>query len=120
MDLKLDSTGDLEFTNNDLVIVDGIDAIKQHLHMRLMTFLGEEFQDETRGVPWFTELLVKNPSFLVIGEILKNVILDTPGITDIISFVFDLSGRTATLDFKVLSVNGFIDFSDQNALRIGI
>lgn len=116
MDLKLNSEGDLDFASNDLVLVDGIDAIKQHLQIRLQTFLGEEFQDETRGVPWFTEILVKNPSFLVIGEIIKDTILDTDNVTDIIDFIFDLSNRTATLDFSCLTTNGIIDFSQKVGL----
>ena len=111
MDLKLGSDGDLVFENNDLVLVDGQEAIKQHLTMRLQEFLGEWFADSTVGVPWISEILIKNPSFLVVQEILKAVILDTPNITDIISFTFDLENREATLSTKVLSTNGIIDFS---------
>lgn len=116
MDLQLDSSGDLDFESSDLVLVDGIDAIKQSLSMRLKTFLGEEFCDETIGVPWFTDILIKNPSFLVVGEILKAKILETKGVTDIISFVFDINDRIATLDCKVLTVNGFINFSESVGL----
>lgn len=116
MDFQLDTDGDIDVSANDLVLVDGIDAIKQSVQMRLKTFLGEEFSDDEVGVPWFTEILIKNPSFLVVGEIIKKKILETRGVTDIISFVFDIDGRTATLDFEALTVNGFINFSE----RIGI
>ena len=112
MDFQLDSSGDIEISRNVLVLVDGIDAIKQSIQMRLKTFLGEQFNDEEVGVPWFTEILIKNPSFLVVGEIIKKKILETRGVTDIISFVFDLDGRTATLEFEALTVNGFINFSE--------
>ena len=113
MDIKLGTDGDIEFTNNDLQLVDDIDAIKQHLSIRLQTFLGEVFFDSTRGVPWFTDILIKNPSFLVVGEILKSQILDTDNVTDIISFNFDLEGREATLETEILTTNGFIDFSQK-------
>ena len=112
MDFQLDTDGDIEIDSNDLILVDGIDAIKQSVQMRLKTFLGEEFSDDEVGVPWFTDILIKNPSFLVVGEIIKKKILETRGVTDIISFVFDIDGRTATLDFEALTVNGFINFSE--------
>lgn len=113
MDLKLGSDGDLDFENNDLVLVDDAAAIKQACAMRLRTFLGEIFSDETRGVPWFQEILIKNPSFLVIGELIKTTILGTDGVSDITKFVFDLDGREATLDFEALTESGFIDFSQK-------
>lgn len=111
MDFKLGSDGDLVFENNDLVLVDGQDAIKQNLTMRLQEFYGEWFADSTVGVPWFSEILLKNVSLLVVQEILKAVILETRNITDIISFTFDLENREATLSTKALSTNGIIDFS---------
>lgn len=113
MDLKLGSDGDLDISANDFVLVDGIDAIKQAVSMRLQTFYGEIFSHATRGVPWFTEILIKNPGFLIIGEILKKTILETDGVTDITKFIFDLSDRVATLDFEGLTENGFIDFSQK-------
>ena len=52
-DLKLnEDTGDLEITNNDLSLTYGVDSRRQHLEIRLRTFLSEWFLDTTVGVPY--------------------------------------------------------------------
>ena len=107
--------GDLAVVNNSLVLVDGADAIRQHLQVRFGLFLGEWFLDEELGVPWFRDVLVKNPSFVVVQEVLKGVILDTPGVVELERFSFDYDPltRVATLAFRCLSTDGFIDFSQE-------
>lgn len=107
--------GDLAVVNNSLVLVDGADAIRQHLQVRFGLFLGEWFLDEELGVPWFRDVLVKNPSFIVVQETLKGVVLDTPGVLELeqFSFEYDNATRVATLDFRCLTTEGFIDFSQE-------
>ena len=114
MDLKLDLTsGDIEVDENDVSIVDGADAIRQHLQIRFGFFLGEWFLDTDLGVPWFRDILIKKPSFVVVQEVLKKIVLDTPGVLQLIEFdfTFDNATREATLDFQCLSDSGVIDFS---------
>lgn len=119
MDLKLVNDGsdpfdgDLDLTNNEVTTVDGADAIRQHLQIRFQFFLGEWFLDVTIGVPWFRDILIKQPSFPVVQDVLKNTALDTPGVIELTKFVFDFvsSDREASLEFDCLSDEGPIDFS---------
>lgn len=113
MDLQLDDDGDLLLTNNALTLTEGTEAIRQHLQTRFRLFLGEWFLDTDAGVPWFTDVLVKRPSFAVVSELLKSVILETPGVLELTEFSFDFDGptREATLEFQCLSSEGIIDFS---------
>ena len=54
MDLKLDATAhDLIIENYDLVLVDGIDLVRQAIKQRLLLVLEEWFLDDTIGVPWY-------------------------------------------------------------------
>lgn len=107
--------GDLKVTDNSLSLVTAADAIRQHLQVRFGLFLGEWFLNEELGVPWFRDVLVKKPSFVVVQETLKGVILDTPGVLEIERFEFDYAAasRVATLSFTCLSTEGFIDFTQE-------
>ncbi len=110
---KLDSTGDLEVVDNKISLTSGADGVKQHLQERFQLFLSEWFLDTTLGVPYYRDILIKNPSFAVVQEILKTTALDTPGVIELtrFDFEFDSSTRTADLDFEVVSTQGLIDFT---------
>jgi len=75
--------------------------------------LGEWFLDTDVGVPWFRDILIKKPSFVVVQEVLKDTILDTPGVLEITKFQFDFNSTTreAELEFSCQTDEGTIDFS---------
>lgn len=108
-DLKLDANGHVTFVNNDLVFVEGSEEVAQLILERLRTFLGEWFLDVTIGVPYFEEVLVKNPT--AAESVLKREIILTPGVLELLEFTFtvDKSTRKATLNFKVISTDGPIE-----------
>jgi len=114
-DLKLvDSTWDLEITNADLVIIEQRDALRQFLKQRLQAFYGEWFLDSSRGLPYFQEILVKNPSFEAVDSLFKREILETAGITELEEFNLDYDNitRSLSLDFRAKSTSGTIDFNE--------
>ena len=112
-DLQLDSTEDIKVAVNDVTLTTGREAIRQHLQIRFQTFLGEWFLDPDEGVPYYQEILKKNPLFSLVSDILKGVALDTPGITKLTKFELDYvtALRKLTLDLKCNSIEGEIDFS---------
>jgi len=112
-DIALDADGDVDVVNNSIYLNDGLEAIRQHMQIRFQLFLGEWFLDEEAGVPWFRDVLIKNPSFVVVQEILKTVVLDTPGVIELLAFDFsyDAKVREANLSFQALTTDGFIDFN---------
>ena len=110
---QLDNEGELQITNNSLTLTEGVEAIRQHLKARFQLFLGEWFLDTDIGVPWFRDILIKKPSFVVVQEILKNTVLDTPGVLELTAFEFDFNStiREANFEFSCLTDEGPIDFS---------
>ena len=114
MDVELNSDWDIEPTGSNLTLVTGADAIKQHLGQRLKTFYGEWFLDMEKGIPYFQQVLKKNPDPVVIDSIFKREIIDTPGILQLLEFdlSIDNATRILALSFKVLSIDGEIDFSE--------
>lgn len=105
--------GDLKLTANSLTLTTGTEAIRQHLQCRFQLFFGEWFLDTEVGVPWFQDILGNKSSFVVVQEVLKGVVLDTPGVLQLLTFNFDYtaSTREITLSFQCLSTEGVIDFT---------
>lgn len=111
MDLLQTATGDLAVTNNTLTFVTGADEVKQRLTQRLRTFLGEWFLDQSRGIPYFQEIMKKNPSSTIVEAIFKNEILGTPGVLAIEYFKITVDNvtRRLYLELKVQAVDGLIE-----------
>ena len=102
-DFKMKVTGqavDLDLSGHRLNIVDGDDAIEQHLLIRLKFFLNEWFLDSRVGVPYFRDILVRNPNIDLIRNIYKTTILDTPGIKSLESIELDIDTATRTLNLS--------------------
>ena len=114
MDLKIDdTTGDI-VVDGDLVTVSESYEVRQYLRSKLKTFLGEWFLDLTVGVPYYEEVFKKNPDAVVIDAAFKEAILSTPGVLELMEFEmgFDNALRKLSLDFKVRSLDGPINFSE--------
>jgi hypothetical protein len=114
-DLRLnEQTYDLDLVNGDLVLTQSDDAIRQLIVQRLRTFLGEWFLDLSVGVPYFQDILKKNPNIQVVDGVLKQTILDTPGVVELLTFELDFESGTRKLkvDCSIRTRTGVIDFSE--------
>lgn len=101
VDAENPDAGDLRLTNGQLTLVDGNDAVRQHLINRLRIFLGEWFLDRRIGIPFFRDILVKNPDRPAIRSIFRRTIRETPGITAVDELLLTVrSDRSARLDFR--------------------
>ena len=116
MDLLLDSaTWDLSTDATDLLLVDGEDAVAQHLSQRLNTFAGEWFLDLRLGVPYLQQVLVKNPDPVVLDSVFKSEIIHTPGIVELQAFELRLDAGTRQLQLSFTAVadsGAIISFSE--------
>jgi hypothetical protein len=114
MDIKLnETTWDVEIENGDLVILDKSFAIQQHVRQRLWIFEGEYFLDQSEGVPWFRSILKKNPDLFAVDALLKDRVLNTPGVLELIEFELDYDASARKLfatQFRVRALDGVVDF----------
>ena len=78
-DVYLDDT-------NSLAMVYDAEAVGQHARQRLMSFYGEWFLDNTKGVQWIRDILGKQYDAVLAESVLKAEILDTDGVTEITEF----------------------------------
>ena len=108
LDLKLNSDHDLDITNYDLSIVSEIDRVVQKLKIRLLFFYQEWYLDTAIGIPYYDEILIKNPDIGNVEAIIINEILDTPDVLELLSFdsFFDKEKRVYSVEFKVNTTFG--------------
>lgn len=92
---------------HDLVMFDGqlqlSGGLAQRVDCYLRTFLGEWWSDPTLGVPYFQEILKKNPNINVVRQAILSVILSVPGVVSVPSLdvVLDRAARTMRVSFEV-------------------
>lgn len=106
IDFKLDtSTHDIVFDPYDIAIVDGVEALKQRLKQRLLLFRGEWFLDLNAGVPYFSDVFIKQPRRNILESAFKREIVGDPEVTALTSFELSFqSERTISLAFTVQTV----------------
>lgn len=98
---------DIELSGQDMAFTSDSEAIQQHLEQRLKTFYQEWFLDRRVGVPYFQQVLVKSPDPIVLDSVFKAVIVNTPGVTELLSFALETnrSTRELRLSFKAAITN---------------
>ena len=116
MDIKLDANSDIDVSSGSMVLLSGKEAIRQHLLIRLRFFLRDWFLDQAEGIPYFEDILIKNPQTNVIRAIFEKVILGTPGVSAITSLNMDLDIPTRVLSLSFVAdtdTEGTLNFSER-------
>lgn len=109
--LKVDDiTGDLSVVNGQLVLIDGKLAIEQAVRSTLRFFSGEWFLDPARGVPYFENVLISNPTTNVLINTFREAILGVPGVVEITSLGLKWTKETRILEvaWQALTDEGLI------------
>lgn len=99
--------GDLRLTTGQLTLVDGNDAVRQHIANRLRFFLGEWFLDLRQGLPFYQDVLVKNPDRESVRSIFRTTILRTPGVEAVDELQLTVSAsRVLSVSFRARLEDG--------------
>jgi hypothetical protein len=100
-DLALDTFGEVDFSQKGPYFIHGADAVAQHLRIRLRFYLGEWFLDTRVGIPFYTQIFVKNPNLAAINTVFRRAIVSTPGveILERLDLALDSATRQLTLEF---------------------
>lgn len=101
-DLALDGSYQIAVTNSLA------DIVADRIRTRLRTFRGEHFLDRDLGVPYFEEVLKKNPDVERVRNLLLLATSEVEGVLKVLSFdtTFDQESRTFLVRFKVLVDGG--------------
>lgn len=120
MELALDNDYDISLVDDAASWLDGVEAIAQHLRVRLQFFKGEWFLDSEIGIPYYQRILGrKDVTIAAIGAILKKAILTTPGVISLNDFRADYQGATRLLSvsFRAQTTEGPLTFTEE--MRLG-
>lgn len=115
-DIRLDTDGDIDvtdFTSPSLFSAsEALQAIGQHVLIRLRTFQGEWFLDTLEGVPYFQQILgAKNGEAVALG-LIRQRILNTPGVTSVTAISVELdSARTLQVSFTAMTDAGALSLT---------
>jgi hypothetical protein len=108
----------LDPINHDLVVENfqlrltqsNSEFVSQKITQRLKHFEGEWWLDPTKGVPYFGTILIKRPDTGLVRNILFNVVADTIGVEEVVTFEvnYDKSSRTYSVSFEARITEGEI------------
>lgn len=87
-----------------LELVSGVDEVQQRLRIRYRFFLATWFLDLLLGLPWFQDILIKNPSLPIVGAVLRQVALTCPGVASLSAFELSLDSGTRELTVDLTAV----------------
>jgi len=115
MDLKIDLTSrDLVFTNGDLSIVSGLEAIQQRLQIKLLFFFNEWFLDKSLGLDWFGTVYIKNPDQSLIDNMILVAVTDDPSVISILEYssTYNILHRSFTIVLKIQAIEGIVNINE--------
>lgn len=123
MDLSLDldpaspAYRDLLLADGDLVLTNDADArgtnpTLQSIMQRLRLFRGEWFLNTSVGVPYYQQILVKNPNRAAIDLAIQSTIISTPGVGRLISYAsrFTTANRLIAISFRAATRAGIVSY----------
>ncbi len=106
MDILLDTaTHDIKLTTlngqKNITLSAGEAGVAQDWKVRMWTFLGEWFLDQRVGVPYFENVLVKNPDLTLIESVFREVALSTSGIETVTDITLDFDPTVRQLEVSI-------------------
>lgn len=106
-------TGDLDVQGIDLYVMQGADAVRQQLYIKLNLWLSEWFLDTDFGTPYLESILGKQITLGGAIAALKKSILEIEDVQDIQEFTynFDRAKRSLVVNFICNTPYGLIRFN---------
>ncbi len=113
MNIFLDSNNDIAMVDGGLLLVTGIEEIRQLLGQTLRSFQADWFLNLDLGLPYLQTMFQKITSLAAIEGVFLEAIAAVPGVLDIETFnlSFDKTTRKADVTFRVTTSDGVLDFT---------
>jgi hypothetical protein len=110
-DAENPTIGDLKLVKGDIVwVIEKIDQVVQQARIRLLSFRGDWFLDLREGVPYFEDVLVKNPNAGRIRAIMRQSLLGIPSVIRVPDLVlaFDKAQRLLRIRWSLVLDDGTV------------
>lgn len=96
-DLALSLDNDLDVSTGDLRLLDGADAVRQQILIKLKLWVGEWFLDTEFGTPYLTDILGKQLTLSGALAAIRASVLEIVDVRQIQGFTYNFSNATRTL-----------------------
>ena len=96
-DLAVGADDDLLLVEGRAQLVQGAAAVAQAWVTHLTMFLGECFRDQSLGIDYQNQVLIKNPSKTALRAIFARASRETPGVREVTDLRFALNPSTRVL-----------------------
>lgn len=103
-DLKLNSAGDLEIGEDGDIFL--TQSVRQAVLIRLRWLFGEWRFAPENGVPYFQEIMVKNPDIPRIKQIIRSEIMSVDGMVDVKNLAVEINSETRVAK---ITFDGYVD-----------
>lgn len=102
-DLLLNSGGDLKINGSGDIML--TESVRQAVAIRLRWFFSEWRFAPDYGVPWFEDVLVKNPNDARIRQLIREECMAVEGVKDVrgIDLTVDSATREAVMRLKIVT-----------------
>lgn len=90
-DLLVTDLGIMRLTNNQ------VEEVGQRLRTKLQHFLGEWFLDETLGLAYYRDVLIRNPDMSVVRSLFQDGITSDDGIEQLVRLDLEVNRETRVL-----------------------
>ncbi len=103
---------DLDVTNQTLTLVEDVEddpaAIAQEMRIAFLFHRGEWDLNILVGIPYMTQVFIKNPSLAAISVLFTRAARTIPGVTEVTSMEvdFDNESRGLTVEYEAKAQNG--------------
>jgi len=103
LDILLTPDGDLNITENGDILL--TESVRQAIRIRLLWFFSEWRFAPELGVPWFEDILIKNPNMNRIRRIIRNEVMSVDEVRDVRNLNIDLGAqnRRAVIRFEAVT-----------------
>jgi hypothetical protein len=117
IDLQVDSSGDLVFTNGDITFTSGLEGVVDQIHLALQSIRGEWFLDLDEGVPYYEGNGV-DPSEALLGQPfaedrtrseIRAAILGVTNVRELLHLATKLDGATRALSVEFRAATSWGD-----------
>ncbi len=114
LDLLLGPSG-VVIRNGDWAFAEDRTGIQQRISQVLKTIAGDWFLDLDYGIPYFEQILVKNPNLPSVQDLFRRALLSVKGVSSVERLTLDLNttSRTLTVNWVVLTDLGLLVGTDQ-------
>ena len=113
LDLLLDDNG-VVLRNGDWAFAIDREGIQQRIGQTLRTIAGEWFLDLDYGLPYFEQILIKNPNLPAVQDLFRRALLSVKGVSSVerLNLSLDTTSRTLTVSWVVLTDLGILVGTD--------